>query len=135
MPAQLIEFPSTKVQLPSENERILADVDRLIRLTLNSMNLDEELINHVAERIRDFVEKYASVTFNCRFDLAVPHCTTQEEKAVMQTCLDKGIEGLAAQVQGMVNKIIMERVMLEIEMFQERRAAGPAIRLVPNREK
>ncbi|MDR3588407.1 MAG: hypothetical protein P4N41_01945 [Negativicutes bacterium] len=122
MPAQVIAFPSNNEQPLSENERILTDVDKLIRLTLTSMNLDEHLINHVAERIKDYVEKYASITFNCKFDLAVPQHTSPEEKAVMKNCLDKGIEALATQVQGMVNKIIMERVMLEIKIYEDQKA-------------
>jgi hypothetical protein len=141
MPAQVILFPTSIEQPQNQNDQILEDVDQLIRKTLAMMNHDENLINQVAGRMKDYVEKYASITFNCKIDMEVPHHASLEEKDVMRACLDKGIENLASQVQGMVNKIIMERIMLEIKIYEDQKiyenqqASEKAVRLVPLQKK
>lgn len=136
MSAQVIEFPSVMEQPKDGKTQTLDAIDQLIRLTLNSMNLEEDLVNHVVGRMRDYIDQYASTEFNCKFDMLVPTHTTQSEKEAMKDCLDKGIDELANQVQTMVNKIIMERVMLEIKIYQDqktfeedRRAKEKAVRL------
>lgn len=128
MPAKVILFPSP-------NQQTLDEIDWRIRACLAAMELDENLINHVSGRMKNYIAKYASVTFDCNFNLAVPINMSEKEKNALLHSVDTGITATAAQVQEMVNKIIMERILLEIEIYEDRESQKKGSKAVLFRKK
>ncbi len=113
MPAKIIPFPY-------QNTSALDEIDQRIRASLASMSLDETLINHVGDRMKNYIEKYASTAFDCRFNLPVPYYMAQEERNALLKAVEAGIQDTADQVQEMVNQIILERISLEIELYESK---------------
>ena len=110
MTAKIILFP---IQTESPWEK----VDRHIRAYLAEIAADKTFINYVGNRMKDFIGKYASKSFEPTFNLIVPPNLSREQANALLFSIDKGVQNTAEQVQDMVSKIITERLHLEIEIY------------------
>lgn len=110
MTAKIIPFP-TKPQTPWE------EVDIHIRAYLAEITSDKDFINDIANRMKHFIEKYASKSFDPTFNLIVPPNMSSEQAEALLVSIDKGVQETAEDVQDMVRKIIVERLHREIEIY------------------
>lgn len=110
MITKIIPFPSPK-ENPGEK------IDEYIRLYLAETFPDKDFINYVGNRMKDFVEQYASHSFEPTFELIVPLNLSLQEADALLSSIDKGVQSTAEEVQGMITKIILERLHLEIELY------------------
>jgi len=105
------------VPFPTKNENPWEEVDRLIRAYLAEISADSYFINYVGNRMKDFIETYASKSFEPTFNLVVPPNLSQEQANALLLSIDKGVQDTAEEVQDMMRKIIIERLHLEIEIY------------------
>jgi hypothetical protein len=105
-------------QFPSQPEPNLLDIERRIRASLAGLSADEQMIEHVAERMMAFIKNYTHKTFEPNFSLPMRTLSQEQSKAFL-AALDKGIDGIAEQVQDMISKIVIERLFLEIELYEK----------------
>jgi len=105
------------IPFPTQTENPWEEVDRHIRAYLGEIAADNDFINYVGNRMRDFIEQYASKSFEPTFNLVVPPNLSKEQADVLLLSIDKGVRDTAEEVQEMVRKIIFERLHLEIEIY------------------
>lgn len=110
MTAKIIPFP---IQAGPN----LAEVEKKIRVCLGALSDDGAMVEHVSGRIMAFIEKYTCKTFEPYFNLPLRPMPEEQTKAFMKA-LDEGVDTIATQVCDMVNQIIMERLFLEVEIYE-----------------
>ena len=110
----MIPFPRRSEQIPSE-------IEQVIRRWLNEMSADHDFVNHVTERMLIFIHQYACKTFEPAFNLPAPANMSAKEADAMLLSLQEGVDQAAEQVQEMINRIIIERFFLEIELYELQR--------------
>ena len=109
----------TKVILFPLREKAPWDTaDEYIRNYLSKITTDKTFINHISQRMRHYIEKYAHKSFEPTFDFVVPPDFSQEYADAMVAALDAGIQAVALEVQDMMRKIIIERLFFEIEIYE-----------------
>jgi len=115
--AKIVFFPA-----PKQIENSWEEVNTHIRAYLMEIEANQDFINFVGNRMKDFVEKYASKSFEPHFNLTVPPNLSQEQADALLISIDKGIQDTAEEVQDMISKIIIERLQLEIEIYQSQKS-------------
>ena len=110
---------ATIVPFPAKVEQDTNEVDKLIRKWLDGITTDPDMIDSVATRMMTFITTYASETFEPSFNLVVPPGFSQENTDALLKSLEKGVNGIADQVQQMVNRIIIERFFLEVQLYEK----------------
>jgi hypothetical protein len=113
---------ATIIPFPKKQGQDLAQVELLIRKWLSKLSNNDELTEWVVERMLIYVDHYGNRLFEPAFDLPVPANFSQEEAEAMLGAIEKGIDDIAVQVQEMVSKIIIERLFLEIELYESRQS-------------
>lgn len=108
------------IPLPQKDDYNVNDVENLIRKWLAELSTDEALIETVTNRMVLFIDTYANTWFEPVFNLPVPAHFSQEEAEAILASIEKGMDHTASQVQTMINKIIVERFFLEIELYETR---------------
>lgn len=103
---------------PVQKQQTVEGINQLIRAYLGEMTTDTELVNYVSERMKDFVETYASRTFNPNFDLALPPGTSPQQVQALLESIDQGFQNIAGQIHEMITKLIFERLYLEVEIYK-----------------
>ena len=111
MAAKVIPFPKTSG--PDLNE-----IEKLIRLWLTEMSESRDFVDTIAARMMTFIDAYASKTFEPIFNLAAPPHLSAEERHSLLVSIETGVDNTAVQVQEMVNRIIVERLFLEVEIYE-----------------
>lgn len=114
MATKIIPFP-TRTESPWD------ELDRYIRIYLAEIIADNDFINYVGNRMRDFIEQYASKSFEPTFNLIVPPNLSHEQADALLSSIDKGVQDTAEEVQDMIKKIIIERLHLEIELYTSKK--------------
>lgn len=112
MSAAIVPFPSRDVQS-------LEEIDKLIRTYLAEITSDGNLIDHVGDRMKNFIENYAYKSFVPNFNLAVPPNMSQKQVDALLFSIEEGLQNNANQVQEMINKIIFERLYREVEIYEQ----------------
>lgn len=115
MAAAMIPFP--KKQEQNENE-----LEVVLRKWLRELSPDPDMENHVTERMLHFVEHYASTMFEPVFNLPAPAQLSEKEAKAMLAAIQEGVDRAAEQVQEMINKIIIERFFLEVDIYRMRQS-------------
>lgn len=115
MAAKIILFP-VQTKKPWE------EVDQHIRAYLSEITSDIDFITDIGDRMRYFIEKYASKAFEPSFNLIVPPNLSQEQADALLLSIDQGVQETAEEVQDMVRKIIIERLHLEIEIYASQKS-------------
>lgn len=100
--AEIVQFPTATVRNSIEMKKVIKKY--LIQHTDNM-----ELIEHVVERVTNYIEEY----LNKEFNFQMPSSITGEE-------LEKFQESFKKQIQDMTNPIILERILLESELFENK---------------
>lgn len=108
------------IPFPTQSEPNLTEIEILIREWLFNISEEHDFIEHVATRMMSFISNYANKWFEPTFNLAVPPTLTLEERKTLAVSIETGVDDTAKQVQEMVNKIIVERFFLEVEMYESR---------------
>lgn len=114
MAAKIIAFPDKSV--PSATE-----IENVIREWLLHLSEDQEFIDTVAERMMNFIMNYTDKWVEPTFDLVVPATLSHEDRKTLLESIEKGVDDTARQVQEMVNRIIIERFFLEVDIYQSRK--------------
>ncbi len=120
MAASIVPFPSRSGQ---------TEVMERIRRYLAELSPDQELIDTVAAKMKLFVDRYADKDFTPVFDLAVPANISPREAQALLRSVEKGVDAAVGQFDRMICEIIVERMLLEIELYEQRkkeRDAGPS---------
>lgn len=99
---QVIEFPTNSV-------RNLVKLDASIRVFLREQTSDTKLIEYVSLRVMAYAEEYLNKTFT----FTLPSNITAEQ-------LDAFQKSFSDELQDMASNIIMERILLEIELYKHR---------------
>ena len=106
------------IPFPHKLDPGVTDIEGVIKNWLAVVSTDEKLNEQVLKRMIDYITEYTSNYFEPKFDLPIPSFLTEAQtKAIVQS-VEKGIDDTVFQVQEMVNKIIVERFFLEIELYQ-----------------
>lgn len=108
------------IPFPSQTGPSLAEVENRIRACLIALTDDGAMVEHVVGRMMAFIEKYTCKTFEPCFNLPLRPMPEEQTRAFL-LALEDGVDTIAAQVQDMVNKIIMERLFLEVEIYEATR--------------
>lgn len=111
-------MPAKVYQFPSQTEPTLTDIERRVRASLAELSGDERLIEHVAGRMMAYIKKYTYKTFAPDFCLPLPPLSPEQREDFL-SALDKGVGAVARQVQDMISQIVIERLFLEIELYEE----------------
>ncbi|MBP2636765.1 MAG: hypothetical protein H6Q72_2672 [Firmicutes bacterium] len=114
MAAKIIAFPDQSV--PNATE-----IENVIREWLSRLSEDQEFIDTVADRMMSFIMNYTDKWVEPTFDLVVPPTLSREDRKTLLESIEKGVDDTARQVQEMVNRIIIERFFLEVDMYQSRK--------------
>ncbi|WP_378952355.1 hypothetical protein [Pelosinus sp. sgz500959] len=114
MAAKIIPFPI-------QNEQPLEEIDRYIRDYLAEIEADRDFIDYISNRMNYFIKNYANQYFEPTFDLVVPPNMSREQADALLLSIEMGVEHTAKQVQDMVGKIILERLQLEVELYEKQK--------------
>lgn len=106
------------IPFPGQNVPNLLEIETVVRKCLDELTGDDELVEHVSRRMMAFIEKYTCKTFSPTFNLPTPSMT-EEHKQAFLAALDEGIDSIAEQVYAMVNAIVRERLLLEVDIYEE----------------
>lgn len=106
------------IPFPHRLDLGVMDIEGVIKKWLAAVSTDEELNEQVLKRMIDYITEYTSNYFEPKFDLPIPAFLTEAQTQAIVQSVEKGIDDTAFQVQEMVNKIIVERFFLEIELYQ-----------------
>ncbi|GBG55729.1 hypothetical protein SPFL3102_03046 [Sporomusaceae bacterium FL31] len=116
------------VLFPQKNGYNVTEVEGLIRKWLAELSANEDLIETVTTRMVRFIDTYANSWFEPIFDLPVPTNFSQNEAEAILAAIEKGMDHTASQVQMMMNKIIVERFFLEIDLYENRNNSKKSFR-------
>ena len=111
MAARIIPFPKA-------SEPNISEIERLIRLWLAEMSDSRDFVETITARMLAFINQYANWTFEPVFNLAVPSGLSPAEMRSLVVSIETGVDNTAIQVQEMVNRIIVERLFLEVEIYE-----------------
>lgn len=106
---------------PRKTQKDVALVTDKIREYLAAMATDDAMVNKLAARMNLFIETYADIWFEPTFNLAVPSTMSQEETAALLLSIEKGVDQAAEQVNEIISKIIIERLLFEVQIYQNTR--------------
>lgn len=106
---------------PDKYEPNLTEIEKLIREWLRNVSDERNFIDTVAARMMSFIQNYANKWFEPSFNLSVPSTLTFEERKALVASIETGVDETAKQVQEMINRIIIERFLLEIEIYETRK--------------
>lgn len=110
------------IPFPQKSEFNLTEIEQFFRKWLSEISGDSELIEHVTARMMAFADKYTNKWFEPTFNLAVPSHLTQEEVQKLLATIERGVDDSANQVHEMINRIIVERFFLEVEIYENLRS-------------
>lgn len=109
------------IPFPRKSEQKAEEIEQVIRKWLNKMSADHDCVNHVTERMLIFINQYACKIFEPAFNLPAPANMSEKEAEAMLLSIQEGVDQAAEQVQEMINRIIVERFFLEIELYELQR--------------
>jgi hypothetical protein len=109
------------IPFPKKPEPKLTEIENLIRRWLAAMSADHDLTGYVVNRMLFFIDKYASGSFEPVFNLPAPPNLSKTEAEALVLSIQKGVDNTANQVHEMINKIIIERFFLEIEIYKNQK--------------
>jgi hypothetical protein len=111
MAARIIPFPKA-------SEPNISEIERLIRLWLAEMSDSRDFVETITARMMAFINKYTNRTFEPVFNLAVPPGLSPAQMRSLVVSIETGVDNTAIQVQEMINRIIVERLFLEVEIYE-----------------
>lgn len=93
-------------------------LDGSIRKYLQAVSEDPGLVESVAARMKAYIDEYASLWFNPSFNLAVPAGISDKDAKALLASVEAGIDRAAEQVNETISRIIIERMMLEVQLVK-----------------
>lgn len=111
------------IPFPKKADQNLTELEKIMRRWLSELSTNPDLIECVVKRMLNFIERYASKSFEPVFDLPVPRNLSKEETEALLLSIERGTDNTAQQVHQMINEIIVERFFLEIEIYKNRENA------------
>lgn len=112
--ARIVPFP---VAATGNNDAVKAALHNMLRDLIN----DGEMTRQIAGRMEAFIENYTDVWFKPIFNLPLPAGLSAAETAVLLASIEKGVDQAAELVNQAISKIIVERLLLEIELYRQGR--------------
>ncbi len=106
------------IPFPDKYEPNIPEIEKLMREWLCNVSDEHNFIDTVAARMMSFIQNYANTWFEPNFNLSVPPTLTFEERKALIASIETGVDETARQAQEMVNRIIIERFLLEIEIYE-----------------
>lgn len=115
------------ILLPQKSKQNRTELELLIRKWLTEISSDDELKEYVTQRMLLFIDQYANQSFEPVFNLpALPNCSQLETEELLRA-IHSGVKNTAYEVGLMVNRIIVERFFLEIEIYKCRKSSQPLL--------
>jgi lantibiotic modifying enzyme len=108
------------IVFPKKPEQNMSEVETLIRKWLTEMSATSDAIESIVERMMFFIDKYATKTFEPTFDLPIPPTFSKQQAEALLSSIEKGVDNSALEVQEMINRIIIERLFLEMDIYESR---------------
>lgn len=108
------------IPFPKRSEAKLSEIEQLIRKWLAEITSDSDTTEYITGRMMTFVDNYATKSFEPTFNLPVPPNFSCQESEALLVAIQKGVADTAQEVQEMVNRIIIERFLLEVEIYESR---------------
>lgn len=93
-------------------------LDAMIRKYLQAISGDLCLIESVAARMKIYIAEYASLWFDPSFDLVVPAGISERDAKALLASVEAGVDRAAEQVNETISRIIIERMLLEVERYE-----------------
>lgn len=116
MAAKILAFPN-------KSEPDFSEIEGVVREWLLKIDNDQEFIDAVAGRMMSFIADYTDQWVEPTFDLVVPSTLSLEDRQALLLSIEKGIDDMAGQIQEMVNRIIVERFFLEVDIYHNQKKA------------
>ncbi|MDU4961060.1 MAG: hypothetical protein E6X17_10440 [Sporomusaceae bacterium] len=120
MAASVIMFP--KRTQPSESE-----LEGLLRKWLTELEADEAVAGAVTARMLAYIEQYAARSFQPAFNLPVPPGFSPVQAEALLQAIETGMDNVAREVQELINRIIIERFFLELELCERANRCKPCL--------
>ena len=114
MAAKIIAFPDKSVPNASE-------IENVIREWIFQLSEEQDFIDTVAGRMMSFIMNYTDKWVEPTFDLVVPSTLSRDDRKTLLESIEKGVDDTARQVQEMINRIIIERFFLEVDIYEYRK--------------
>lgn len=106
--AEILPFPTKSVR----DWRIIQEA---LNRTLIQAGADDSARTAIIDRMKSFCSKIAR-EFDFSFDLPLPPLT-KEQRDALQDSLKQGVERAATQIHEMTSEILLDRVLLEIQLY------------------
>lgn len=114
------------VPFPGKTKKNVNPVADMIIKYLAAISNDCAMIAEVSAQMNTFVETYADIWFEPTFDLELPAAMTKKETAALLLSIEKGVDRAAEQVNEIISKIVIERLLLEVQIYEDRQSAAAA---------
>lgn len=109
------------IAFPDKSEPNISEIEKVIRVWLLQLSEDQDFIDTVADRMISFIINYTDKWVEPTFDLVVPPTLSFEDRKSLVASIEKGVDDTARQVQEMVNRIIIERFLLEVDIYNSKK--------------
>ena len=102
------------IQFPTRAVRDRVAVEKTIREMLDQSGASPGMIEEVCSRMKDFFEVWTAAQLSLSYQLPdLP----EELRAAIQNSIEKGLKQLSEQMIDYTNKLLFDRLKLEIELY------------------
>lgn len=108
------------LQFPTKAEHEWKKVETSIRKVLHDTNASTDMQQSILEKMQNAYEKY-NARFNVKMTLSLPASTTSEEKQTISKNFTQSFRNLETQVQDLMQEILMDRLLLEMQLYNARK--------------
>ena len=110
---------SDVINFPTRAEHEWKKVEQSIRKVLHETDASEDMMQEILKKMEQAYDKY-NARFNVKLSLALPANTTPTEKETIATNFTKSFRDLESQVQDFMQEILIDRLLLEIQLYNAR---------------
>jgi hypothetical protein len=108
-------------KFPDKLSRTWSAIEEEIRNQLVACGASSEMENEICGRLKEYYENVACRTFRLDVALPIPEKATEEETEVLTTVVRKAFSRLESQIHEFTTHILMDRMLLEIVLYNQRR--------------
>ena len=111
---------SDVINFPTKAEHEWKKVEQSIQKVLHETNASPEMQTEILRKMEQSYEKY-NARFNVKMTLSLPAATTKAEKETISTNFTQSFRHLENQVQDFMEEILLDRLLLEIQLYNARK--------------
>jgi len=110
------------INFPARSEHSWNKVEQSIRTMLNKTMADAAMQDDILAHMKNAYEKY-NATFNIKLNMKMPSGTTPDDKKNIADNFRQAFGDLETQVQDLMQEALMDRLLLEIQLYNARKSA------------